>query len=98
MRSATRTAGALRPCSAASRISAASPHGTTSSLGIIYLPSCSLQPSHTGYDYLSTLESNRSIAIINRRGRVPSSDLPRDSTVADEVGDVCSLLSHVQPP
>lgn len=44
------------------------------------------------------LESNRSIAIINRRGRVPSSDLPRDSTVADEVGDVCSLLSHVQPP
>ena len=44
------------------------------------------------------LDSDRSVAIINRRGRAPSSDLPRNSTVADEVGDVHSLLSHMQAP
>lgn len=46
----------------------------------------------------SSLSGDKTIAILNRRGRAPSNDLPRGSTVSDEVSDVRSLLSHLQPP
>ena len=39
-----------------------------------------------------------SVAIVNRRGRAPSNDLPAGSTVADEVADVYAILSNLQGP
>ena len=48
--------------------------------------------------FAAALNSRRSIAIINRRGRAPSGDLAQDATVANEVEDVRTLLSHIQGP
>lgn len=44
------------------------------------------------------LDTTMSVAIVNRRGRAPSDDLPVDSTVADEVADVRAMLSSLQTP
>ena len=46
----------------------------------------------------TALQTSLSIAIVNRRGRAPSDDLPPGSTVADEVRDVRALMSKLSGP
>ena len=46
----------------------------------------------------AALDTPLSVAIVNRRGRAPSEDLPAGSTVADEVADVRAILAHLQGP
>jgi len=48
--------------------------------------------------FATSLDTTMSVAIVNRRGRVPSDDLPVDSTVADEVADVHAMLSSLRGP
>ena len=44
------------------------------------------------------LHTPMSVAIVNRRGRHPSDDLPADATVSDEVEDLNDTLNQLQPP
>jgi pimeloyl-ACP methyl ester carboxylesterase len=46
----------------------------------------------------TALRTPLSVAIMNRRGRAPSDDLPPGATVRDEVDDVRALLSRLQAP
>lgn len=48
--------------------------------------------------FATALQTPLSVAIMNRRGRAPSADLPPGSTVADEVEDVRALLSRLERP
>lgn len=48
--------------------------------------------------FATALRTHLSVAIMNRRGRAPSDDLPLGATVADEVGDVRALLTCLQEP
>lgn len=48
--------------------------------------------------FASALNTTMSVAVVNRRGRVPSDDLPVNSSVADEVADVRAMLSSLQGP
>lgn len=44
------------------------------------------------------LDTDQPIAIVNRRGRAPSGDMPLNSTVVDEVDDLREILSRLQGP
>jgi pimeloyl-ACP methyl ester carboxylesterase len=46
----------------------------------------------------TALDTTMTVAILNRRGRAPSDDLPMGSTVSDEVADVRAILSGLQGP
>jgi len=48
--------------------------------------------------FAAALRTSMSIAIVNRRGRAPSEDMPPNSTVSDEIGDVQEVLSRLQGP
>lgn len=48
--------------------------------------------------FATALDTPLSVAIVNRRGRAPSADLPVNSTVADEVADLRAMLSNLQGP
>ncbi|HYO83797.1 MAG TPA: hypothetical protein VES20_20510 [Bryobacteraceae bacterium] len=48
--------------------------------------------------FAAALRTSLSIAIVNRRGRAPSEELPPDSTVPYEVDNVEEVLSHLQGP
>lgn len=46
----------------------------------------------------AALKTPLSVAVVNRRGRAPSADLPEKSTVSDETKDVLMLLSRLRGP
>lgn len=48
--------------------------------------------------FAAALRTSMSVAIMNRRGRTPSEDMPPNSTVPDEIEDVREVLSRLQGP
>ena len=46
----------------------------------------------------AALDTEFSVAVVNRRGRAPTDDLPRGSSVADEVRDVRAVLAELEGP
>jgi len=66
--------------------------------GTIVIVPGAMADARSWLPFAAALHTSMSVAIVNRRGRDPSDDLPPDSTVPDEVEDVQEVLSRLQGP
>ena len=66
--------------------------------GTIVIVPGAMADAQSWLPFARALHTSMSVAIVNRRGRDPSDDLPPDSTVPDEVEDVQEVLSRLQGP
>lgn len=66
--------------------------------GTIVIVPGAMADAQSWLPFAAALHTSMSVAVVNRRGRDPSDDLPPDSTVPDEVEDVHEVLSRLQGP
>ncbi|MBS2539464.1 alpha/beta hydrolase [Catenulispora sp. NF23] len=64
------------------------------SAGLVVVPGV-MSDAHTWRHVARAITAWPSVAVLNRRGRTPSSPLPRDHTLRTEVEDLLAVLDHL---